>query len=500
MKKYIYSFAALLVLFLSACTNDDIEIEQIGVAPTGDLTVSVSTQSVYDDFGVADEFKTRFLSGSYNIGLYTFVYDEAGNLAASDSVYTQTFGKISQEFKNLKEGNYTSITLEMLVDADHDYQSDNWVIVGKDKLSTLEIVNKNNAAYWYSAVGVATHKFQVEKNKYNSVAVTPKGIGSIIDTRMTNFDQSEYKSLTLFTKNQPLGRYLDPNLLGDDRFHYGSYTAEREWTHRGYVFKSEISSIESPTIYLLEESRINYCFGARKVDSSGKIINSFIAYPDRNSYFTFEDGKRYYAGFHYVGNDLCEAGIFNTELEYNNWYNEKTSPIPYLDYLLSYDGPFISNFSSPSVCKTWGASVNIVQSNMRGLTDFSLCEGANGKAVYVSDNVYEIAYMSGNHSIVAYSFTSETSGLFETDILYPKSMFKKETIIKYLDENYKFMASQGDVYMYMTQDNTTIVMFFPHLKNEKVWDIGFVDKNYISQSPALASNKALMSKAMNLQK
>ena len=62
------------------------------------------------------------------------------------------------------------------------------------------------------------------------------------------------------------------------------------------------------------------------------------------------------------------------------------------------------------------------------------------------------------------------------------------------------MASQGDVYMYMTQDNTTIVMFFPHLKNEKVWDIGFVDKNYISQSPALASNKALMSKAMNLQK
>ena len=250
MKKYIYSLAAFLVTFFSACTNDDIEIEQIGVAPTGDLTFSVSTQSVYDYFGVADDFKTRFLSGSYNIGLYTFVYDEAGNLAASDSVYTQTFGKISQEFKNLKEGNYTSITLEMLVDADHDYQSDNWVIVGKDKLSTLEIVNKNNAAYWYSAVGVATHKFQVEKNKYNSVAVTPKGIGSIIDTRMTNFDQSEYKSLTLFTKNQPLGRYLDPNLLGDDRFHYGSYTAEREWTHRGYVFKSEISSIESPTIYL----------------------------------------------------------------------------------------------------------------------------------------------------------------------------------------------------------------------------------------------------------
>ena len=103
MKKILYSLIAVLAMVMSSCSNDDIEIIK-----TGGVTFNVSTQGVYDDFEVSDDFKNRFLSGSYNVGVYTFIYDETGNLAASDSVYTQTFGNIPQTFTSLKTGNYTA--------------------------------------------------------------------------------------------------------------------------------------------------------------------------------------------------------------------------------------------------------------------------------------------------------------------------------------------------------------------------------------------------------
>ena len=59
MKKILYSLIAVLAMVMSSCSNDDIEIIK-----TGGVTFNVSTQGVYDDFEVSDDFKNRFLSGS----------------------------------------------------------------------------------------------------------------------------------------------------------------------------------------------------------------------------------------------------------------------------------------------------------------------------------------------------------------------------------------------------------------------------------------------------
>lgn len=59
------------------------------------------------------------------------------------------------------------------------------MIVGKDKISTLEIVNKDFKAYWYSAVGYSTTKFSLGQGN-QSFNIVPKGMGAIVDTRMTN--------------------------------------------------------------------------------------------------------------------------------------------------------------------------------------------------------------------------------------------------------------------------------------------------------------------------
>ena len=370
MKKILYSLIAVLAMVMSSCSNDDIEIIK-----TGGVTFNVSTQGVYDDFEVSDDFKNRFLSGSYNVGVYTFVYDETGNLAASDSVYTQTFGNIPQTFTSLKTGNYTAITLEMLVDADENYQSVNWVIVGKDKISTLEIVNKDFKAYWYSAVGYSTTKFSLGQGN-QSFNIVPKGMGAIVRTSMTNFDQSDYKCVNFFTKDQPVGRYLNPALSGEERFHYDSYNETNTWIERGYVYKSAgLDNVEAPSIYLLEEGDIRCCFGAQKEDENGKLIGSFWAYPNANTILSVVDGNRYYGGFHYLGgsDEKCAAGLFDTWDNYLTWYKSLTTV----------------NTLVPDLYMTWGGSVTNVQTFMKG---YSMTLGKSGQAVLMSDGSYEIDY------------------------------------------------------------------------------------------------------------
>ena len=72
-------------MVISSCSNDDIE-----VIKTGGVTFNISSESVYDDFGIAERFKNEYLSGSHKIGVYTFVYNENETLVASDSTYVQT--------------------------------------------------------------------------------------------------------------------------------------------------------------------------------------------------------------------------------------------------------------------------------------------------------------------------------------------------------------------------------------------------------------------------
>lgn len=458
MKKILYSLIAILAMVISSCSNDDIEIIK-----TGGVTFNVSTQGVYDDFEVSDDFKNRFLSGSYNVGVYTFIYDETGDLAASDSVYTQTFGNIAQTFTSLKTGNYTAITLEMLVDADENYQSDNWVIVGKDKISTLEIVNKDFKAYWYSAVGYSTTKFSLGQGK-QSFNIVPKGMGAIVDTRMTNFDKSDFKCAVFFTKDQPIGRYLNPDLTGDDRFHYDSYNESNSWTPRGYTWKSEgLNEVEAPTIYLLEEGDIRCCFGAEKEDANGDLIGSFIAYPNRNTVLSVKDGKRYNGGFHYLGgsDEKCAAGLFDSWDNYLAWYKSLTTV----------------NTLVPDLYMNWGGSVTNAQSFMNSYT---MTLGKSGQAVLMSDGSYEIDYKGkGKESLISYSFKTQTAGLFEVDVRYSKSTVAKNEIMNYLTANYNYLASQDETYMYMSADGKTIVMFFT-VADE--WNLGFVDMNYVNSS------------------
>lgn len=432
MKKIIFSLLAIVGL-VSSCTNDEIEVESYN-----DLTYNVSTQSVYEKFGIADYFKSKFLSGNYNIGVFTYVYDQEGALVASDSVYTKTFGKIQQDFSKLKVGKYTAITIEMLVDGDNDYKSNRWIILGQDKEATLEIANRSYTAYWYDAVGVATTELVIDKGMTISYDITPNPIGAIIECEMDNFHMSDYKRLDLLTKDQPFGRYLSPKITSDDRFDYKSYNEERTWSTRGLIWSDEIAPREGMDVYLLEEGSLNYIFGAFKEDSDGKLINSFYGHSHTR---TIKDGYTYYGGMAFVGgsqpNDY-DGIIFDSEDERDQWLDSQQ--------------PAAANFVAyPDVTLEWGSNAQTVNTAMNRKTISATSDNTN-------DDSYILTFMNSDYSTMydCYFQTNQTN-LHETDIYTYDSA---SNVLNSLKSNYAYLGYDSDIQGELLSDGITGVCFF----------------------------------------
>lgn len=445
--------------FVSSCENDDIEVTSFG----SNVTFTISTQSVYDDFNISEQFKSRFLSDAYNIGVYTFMYDASGNLVEADSVFTKTFGKIEQSFEKIPVGDYTVITVEMLVNGDDDNKSESWVLVGQDKMSTLEIVNKNYVAYWYSAIGLSTMNVNITQGENQSYSIVPKGKGVIVDTRMTHFDKSDYRKITLFTKNQPCGRFLSPNFSGEDRFHYDKYLAEDTWSGRGYHRnKDGLSESHSPAIYLLEEGYIQYCFGAQKLDDNGGYSSSFYAFPDDTSNFLMRDGQTYYGGFCYIGGanpwSDCAAGMFNSMSELQKWYNNLS---------------FYFNAPDAEPYLKWGASANEVTKYMQDCKMKFTYDGTN-------EDMYYSGWSNPDETLeYEYRFDTSKKNLNSLLMLYSSDAYSMENVFsdlktKYVNEGYD---SELGGYYFHTKNYETVLLLFENEGGFGVLYVGSTTSN-----------------------
>ena len=460
MKKIILSLLAIAGIFAS-CSNDDIEVNTYG-----DLVYAVSTQSVYEDFQIAEPLKERLLSTDYNIGVYTFIYNETGDLVASDSVFTRTFGRIEQNFKNIPTGLYTAITLEMMVNKNDDNTSESWAIIGKDKMSTLEIVNKTYLAYWYSAVGLSTQTLNITKGGNQVYEIQPKGIGAIIDTYFMNFDRSNYIRAAFHTKDQPRGRYLSPEYFGEDRFDYESYNAERTWDTRGRVYTGEPLPDEvNKTIYLLEEGNIKCCFGAYEKDPNGGFINSFHAYPSTDYKYTIQDGKYYYSMFCYVGgpsNNNCKAIIKNSFDELIDWY--KSLEFHFIDSV----EPFL----------VWGSSSSEVDSYMKNSGMNFVEDGYN------QDNTLYYSYWVNYSNTLSYEYRFDTSktNLSSLLMVYSKSKYSKAEVLQELKQKYVYDGyndNLGGDFLH-TEDNSTLLLL---LENDEDLRVLYVSGSNTSAAP-----------------
>lgn len=455
MKKILFALVALLTIFFSSCSNDEIQIST--TLRDYKLTYNISTQGVYDEFGITNSLKEKFLSDNVTIGVYTYIYDQNENLIASDSTYSKTFGQVSQSF-DLKEGTYTTVTLEMMVDENLGNSSESWVIVGQDKLSTIEVCQRVDQAYWYSAIGAYTNTVEVTKNG-NNINITPKAVGSIINTRVLRFNKTNnYNTILFTTKDQPSGRYFSPKRLDDDRFHYTQYTGQNKWCVREFLYsKTGMKEFEGFDLYLIEEGNVHFSMEPTLSTEENGIIyfgNWTQGYPSDNSFYNFKDGKKYYAGIAYTGGkdgNNCTAQIFDNQNDYNNWI-ENLEPIYIPDAT-----PYLK----------WGANASTIENYMLNCGMLFNEDGIN-----TEQGLYWSSYDNPNKTLYyEYRFNTDKTNLQSVLMSYSSEAYSMEDVLKTLRTKYTDYGYDEDLDGYLLGANETTLLVF---KNDSGFGVLYV--------------------------
>lgn len=455
MKKVVYALAVALLGLVTACTNDDIEITTVG--KLYNLNATINTQSLYDEFEMTSNIREEMRERDFAIGVFTFLYDSNGNLVANNASQQFSFNNISVQF-TLTEGRYTLVTVETLVDPDNDNESPAWSFQGIEKLSSIQISQNIDEVFWHLVLGVSTSDVLIADEE-ETVTVIPKAIGSLLQLDFFNFDRSTHVRAG-FATNDVISAYkLDPNLSRKDRF-------ITNLTQSGYINVRCNREIDSDNIgstrYVLESSiDYKFCF----VEAEDKGTATWTHYGGNKGSAVLEDGKTYYGGFYYISDTEVPGSYFGDKAGFDEWYDLVTT------------GSNSNSLIPSAVSMNWGGTVANVQSSMNGYT---MTLGSSGRAVLQDDGSYSIAYAGkGKESKIIYCFTSATAGLFGLDIQFEKTSVSKNEILALLNKNYIFMVEDSGSYLYMTQDGKAYVVFFD---NEGVWDVGFVDVNYLGIS------------------
>ena len=392
------------------------------------------------------------------------------------SINIYSGNNIKKEFEGLLEGKYTIVSIETLVKADKDFEAWDWSIKGEDKISTLEISQDTYEVYYPFVLGVCTNEVNLTSNQ--SVTVTPKAIGSLIDLCWINFDKSTHVEVG-FATNDIIGTYrLDPSISRVDRYN-------TDVTSVGYINLRAMRIIEGEkyvfaTRYILEKS-IDYSFVFKKKENEGS--GTWTSYNANHGSMLLEDGKRYSGGMYYIDDyTACKTYI-----------GDKDGFTAWLESLNNLE----NNSLVPTLHMKWGDSVSNVQSTMK---NYTLTLGTTGKAVLQDDGSYAISYKGKNkENNITYSFTSATTGLFEIDVRYSKSAVSSSDILTYMQNNYLFLAEDSGMYMYCTNDFATYVLFW-EMNGE--WIIGYVDVNYVNNmdskcnAPAYNKLKSISQKSL----
>lgn len=448
MKKILYSLIAVLAMIMSSCSNDDIEIVN-----TGGVTLNVNTQGVYDEFDI--NVKDIIRDKSDAIKVFSFLYDKNGNLVDKKETMQFTTNTVSHVFDGLPQGNYTILVVETLVDAD-DGESTYWKFENVDRLDEIKVAQQYDEVLYPNVLGVIAETITVGDNG-QSLSVTPKAVGSMIEFYGLNFDKSNYVDVGLGTEDRIEYYMFNPNLSRAERF-YTDRTASDTVRIRGSKKIANETSVHR-TVYVLENTMDYYPCYTKNDDASSQGVWTHRIPNEQNA--TLEDGKTYYVGAYYVNDNSSLKCFFGDADGFKTWYTSLTS----------------TNSLVPELYMTWGGSVSKAQSFMNG---YSMTLGKSGQAVLVSDGSYEIDYKGkGKESLISYFFKTQTTGLFEVDVRYPKNTVTKNEIMNYLTTNYSYVTSQDETYMYMSADGKTVVIFFS-VADE--WDLGFVDTNYLNSS------------------
>lgn len=452
MKKIYLFFAALLCLCVSACSNDDIEIEAY---TSGSLTLRVTTQSVYDSFGIKDRMEDTFLRDGYKIGVTSFVYDANGQLYAKLSSSSENFNRVEQKFQQIKDGTYTIVTVQSLADSDDENPSlKGFSFEQENSLRTLRLKQKSRELADIYAVGLNTTKVTV-KGKEAIIDVTPKAIGSRLVVSYNNSaEYLEYDYFGFSTKDIIDAYLLDPSIQREDRYQM-NLSSSNGMNVRGKLTSESVDDNYINTLYVLEKE-IEYCFCYHDVsDGNSWYISKY--YKE-----ALEDGKVYYAGM-YVAEDGYYYVYLGSKEEYTEWLNEMKNYVPEPEpETLLYETPY-TDWANGSVSK-----VKQWMSNHTLTVDIKLTS---------SGEDYYMQYRSQDETdIYQYNFQTRTSGLTDAYVVMSKDEANASKIKSHLEEEgYEVGSYNNDYEFYPFNNETTKGLFY--LDDDGDWVVNYYDPN-----------------------
>lgn len=477
MKKILFPIIALVALILYSCSNDDIEI--VETQPKSTFTCNVNPKSLYDEFDITD-LLTEFVRNKENaVRVYAMLYNKNGDLVkgwsnTSSNLNTKTF-----TFDAIEEGDYTLVVVQTCIpksSSSDEYVMNAFDLVDISKLSTLSIMQKESYVRYYQALGVATRNISVSKN-VNSVTISPKAIGSLIDIYYCGYKNSSYLTLGLATRDMIKYYKLDPSLSSDAR-----YITDPTSTGRTNVRSHMTNTTENivfNSIYLLEKN-IQWNIAWQKNESAvtNDIWTGFFSQATKKS---LSDGETYYLGAGYIDDDTAPSTCWGTLDQVNTWYQE------YLKTSVK------TNNIIPNLYTTWGGSVASTQSFMK---DYTMIMGSAGKAAATEDSLYTLMYQGKDKErAIAYYYETPTTGLYATLLLYDKTSVSLNEMTANMNNNYTYLRSGTEdgvlTYYYTTQDKKTILLLQNLDENlvVQIWDASQLNVNLSEQALYAPQNR-----------
>lgn len=438
MSKYYYIAISLFSLLSISCSNDDIEINNVD--PLHNVTLNISVQDMYDEFGITNRVRDNFLrDGGRVIGIRTFVYDSKGNLVKEQMTPQNNFNNASQNFEGLVEGDYTFVTIETLLNPDDDYKAEDWTFDDTEKLSTVKISQVYSNVYYGSVLGVTTTNVSLSSDQ--SINIVPKAIGSLVNYYPYDLEETNFVKFA-FVTNDMLEYYsLNPQLQRKDRFH-------EDLSKKNTVNVRCRDDIEESTgyywtFYLLEPS-IEWMNAAQ---TEVGIQNNELTTWEQSS-TSLEDGKTYEAGFYYLysdGEDIYAASYWGDEEGLRTWAKE------WSEWKKNHANSNV--FTAPYI--NWNVgTVSAVKAYMNTFTLYQDIQYNEDK------NLYDMIFfdIENNYTMYSYEFTSSTSGLKDSYVYLDGEYFTLDQVKKEIEkQGYTFNSQNNNNYYYTGSDTYVTV-------------------------------------------
>lgn len=463
MKKILFPIIALVALILSSCSNDDIEI--VETQPKNSFTCNVNPKSLYDEFDITDNITELVRDKDNAIRVYALLYNTNGDLVKGLLITGPNLNTKTFTFDAIEEGDYTLVVVQTCIPkaaSSDEYVMNAFDLVNASKLSTLCIKQKENYVKFYQALGVATKNISISKN-VNSVTISPKAIGSLIDIYYCGYKNSSYLTLGLATRDKIMYYKLDPSLSYDAR-----YITDPTSTNKTNVRSRMTNTTEdiiNNTVYVLEKN-VQWNI-AWQEDESAVTSDLWTGYFSQATKKSLTDGETYYLGAGYIDDDTAPSTCWGTLDQVNNWYQE------YLKTSVK------TNNIIPNLYTTWGGSVAGTQSFMK---DYTMIMGSAGKAAATEDGLYTIMYQGKDkEKAIAYYYETPTTGLYATLLLYDKTSVSLNEMTANMNNNYTYLRSGTEdgvlTYYYTTQDKKSILLLQNLDENLviQIWDANQLD-------------------------